>query len=93
MRKLFVNIEICGKTTFAGIIKGNDSSDAVFSYAEDYLENPDARPISISLPLRKEAFSPAATRNYFEGLLPEGFLKMTVAQRLSNGCLFWKQVS
>lgn len=82
MRKLFVNIEICGKATFAGIIKGNDSSDAVFAYAKEYLENPDARPISISLPLQQEEFSPVATRNYFEGLLPEGFLKMTVAQRM-----------
>lgn len=82
MRKLYVNIEICGKTTFAGIIEGNDSSDAVFSYADEYLENPEARPISISLPLQKEAFSPVSTRNYFEGLLPEGFLKMTVAQRM-----------
>ncbi len=82
MRKLYVNIEICGKTTFAGIIEGNDSSDAVFSYADEYLENPEARPISISLPLQEEAFSPVATRNYFEGLLPEGFLKMTVAQRM-----------
>ena len=80
MKTLYVNIEICGKPVFAGTISGNDSSDAQFSYAPSYLESEDARPISISLPLQSEAFSPISTRNYFEGLLPEGFLKMTVAQ-------------
>lgn len=80
MKTLYVNIEISGNTVFAGTIHGSDSSDAVFSYDGSYMENDDARPLSISLPLQKEAFSPIKTRNFFEGLLPEGFLKMTVAQ-------------
>ncbi|MDO4939811.1 MAG: type II toxin-antitoxin system HipA family toxin [Lachnospiraceae bacterium] len=80
MKTLFVNIEICGNKTFAGTIRGNDSSDACFEYAPEYLDSDDAQPISISLPLQTGAFSSIRTRNYFEGLLPEGFLKMTVAQ-------------
>ena len=80
MKTLCVNIEICGNAVYAGTICGNDSSDARFTYLPEYLEREDARPISISLPLQSEAFSPVRTRNYFEGLLPEGFLKMTVAQ-------------
>ena len=82
MRNLRVDIERCGKNVFAGVISGNDSSDAVFKYDKSYLEDTDAVPISISLPLQKEAFSVARTRSFFEGLLPEGFLRLTVAQRM-----------
>ncbi len=84
MRNLDVSIEINGVTTYAGNISGNGSEDATFQYSSTYLENPDAYPISISLPLRKEAFTHTQTRNYFEGLLPEGFLKMTVAQMMRS---------
>lgn len=82
MKKLFVEIEINCEAVFAGIIEGNDSADACFTYSPEYLSRNDARPVSISLPLQEEPFSPAKTRNYFEGLLPEGFLKMTVAQTM-----------
>ena len=82
MIALQVRIEIEGSDAFAGWIRGNDSSDACFSYAPEYLERPDARAVSVSLPLQTAEFTPAQTRNYFEGLLPEGFLKMTVAQRM-----------
>lgn len=82
MRSLNVSIEINGQTTFAGNIHGEGSEDSSFQYSTTYLDNPDAVPISISLPLQVEPFTAAQTRNYFEGLLPEGFLKMTVAQRM-----------
>lgn len=82
MRNLEVSIEINGVTTHAGLISGNDYRDARFTYAKEYLENADSSPISISLPLQEEPFTPEKTKNYFEGLLPEGFLKMTVAQRM-----------
>ena len=37
-------------------------------------------PVSISLPLRERPFSAAVTAAFFEGLLPEGFTRRTVAQ-------------
>lgn len=37
------------------------------------------RPISISLPLTDVPFSPAKTKSFFEGLLPEGFSRKAVA--------------
>ena len=82
MRCLNVFIELNGTPVPVGSIKGNDSSDASFSYSPDYLNMPGARPISISLPLRSDPFGPELTRSYFEGLLPEGFLKMTVARNM-----------
>lgn len=43
---------------------------------------PDARAISISLPLREEPFTPAESRPFFEALLPEGPVREQVARQL-----------
>lgn len=79
MRNLSVFIELDGKQTYVGNIRGNQSDDAVFSYAPEYKNNPDNRPISINLPFEEEGFEPGRTRIFFEGLLPEGFTRRCVA--------------
>ena len=53
---------------FIGIL----AEDGSFTYAEEYLANPDARPISFSLPLRPEPYPEELASPYFKGLLPEG---------------------
>lgn len=78
--KLNVSIERNGKQYLAGIIEGISGEDASFRYDESYLQDPDAVPISVRLPKREEPFSATQTKNYFEGLLPEGFTRRTVAQ-------------
>lgn len=80
MRKLSVEIEIRGSSVYVGDIVGNDYSDAVFSYADEYLNAANSRAISISLPLTKNTFDADRTRNFFEGLLPEGFIRRSVAE-------------
>jgi len=80
MRKLAVEIEVKGKSVHVGNISGNDYRDAVFSYADEYLASADARAISISLPVTKQTFDVNSTRNFFEGLLPEGFMRRSVAE-------------
>ncbi len=79
MRELKVYIEINGRRTFVGTIKGNGALDAFFLYDDEYLSASNPAPISISLPLQKDPFSPKQTRNYFESLLPEGFSRTAVA--------------
>jgi len=79
MREVNVSIEINGKQTPVGKIKGNDYRDARFSYSDEYLGIPEIKPISISLPLQREEFSADATKFFFEGLLPEGFSRKSVA--------------
>ncbi len=79
MRECKVYIEINGSQTPVGKIKGNDHSDAVFAYNDEYLSAGDSEPISISLPLQKGSFTPDQTRNFFESLLPEGFSRTAVA--------------
>lgn len=80
MINLTVQIELKGNQVYVGNITGNDTNDACFTYADSYIENVDSRPISISLPLEQVHFSPLETRNFFEGLLPEGFTRRCVAQ-------------
>ena len=80
MRELYVSIELNGRQREVGTITGDSEFSARFCYSEDYLNAHDAMPISLSMPLRSEAYDPADTRNFFEGLLPEGFLRRTVAE-------------
>lgn len=79
MTDLSVSIEINGTQVNVGSIRGKNTQDASFSYADDYLSSGKALPISISLPIQREAFSPQITKNFFEGLLPEGFTRKTLA--------------
>ncbi len=80
MKDLCISIEIEGQLVRAGAITGEGPSDAVFCYASAYLQDPSSSPLSISLPLQEDAFSPAQTACFFEGLLPEGFTRRSVAQ-------------
>lgn len=82
MWNLSVFIEICGKSQYVGMLSGTDSRDICFAYADAYLENPLAHPISISLPLEEKSFDARRTRIFFEGLLPEGFTKKCVARSM-----------
>ncbi len=45
-----------------------------FNYHHHYLSNPDARPISLSLPLQTEPFHDKRLFPFFDGLIPEGWL-------------------
>ena len=77
--RLNVYIEIEGSRRFVGMICGEDQTDASFSYDGSYMQEEGSMPISVSLPFQEEAFSPACTRTFFEGLLPEGFTRRSVA--------------
>lgn len=81
MKTLDVSIEIEGRQREVGSISGSSDYDASFSYSEDYLSSNTARPVSISMPLTDQAYGPEATRRFFEGLLPEGFMRRTVAEQ------------
>ena len=82
MRRLNVFIEFNGCSVFAGELTGNDSGDACFIYADSYLSNPEFHSISISLPKTEKTFDAVRTRNFFEGLLPEGFTRKCVAEQI-----------
>ena len=81
MRKYNVFVEIRGKQIKVGKIEGSSYDDACFSYDEDYLSE-NGKAVSISLPLQVKPFSPEKTRIFFDGLLPEGFLRRTIATNM-----------
>ena len=80
MRELNVLIERNGSPVFVGTIRGNDFRDSRFRYSPEYLGQQDCVPVSLHLPLQEKAFSAENTRIFFEGLLPEGFTRKSVAQ-------------
>ncbi len=80
MIDLKVLIEINGLNVQVGNIYGKTTKDARFRYADDYLCNKENKAISLSLPLNEVEFDPMRTKNYFEGLLPEGFTRRCVAK-------------
>ena len=60
-----------------------DMARRLFCYSPRYLANPDALPLSVSLPLRVSPYSEQEFRPYFEGLLPEGSSRLALAAKLN----------
>lgn len=72
LEKLNVFIEINGVNQLVGNISGILSGNAVFTYTDEYISNPDSRPISISLPLEEKSFDSKRTKNFFEAYYRKG---------------------
>ncbi len=53
-----------------------------FTYDPVYLASKDARPVSLTLPLRAEPYDSTALFPFFYGLLAEGILKDTQCRKL-----------
>ena len=87
---LLVSIEINGRQIPVGRIREEHGAGACFSYLDSYLNSPlpsglPPVPVSVSLPLQAEPFSEARTRTFFDGLLPEGFTRRSVAKWMHAG--------
>jgi serine/threonine-protein kinase HipA len=52
----------------------------VFNYDEEYLKDPKAQAISLTLPLAAKPYLSTAMIPFFDGLIPEGWL-LEVAER------------
>jgi serine/threonine-protein kinase HipA len=51
-----------------------DENGFHFRYDGDYLRDPAAPPVSVTLPLRAEEYSSPTMFPFFDGLIPEGWL-------------------
>ncbi len=72
-----------GKVYYKELYAGNiieDENEYTFEYAEEYLKNSEARPISLTLPLRSERYSSKVLFPFFDGLIPEGWI-LEIAER------------
>lgn len=60
-----------------------DEQGVSFLYHADYLARPDARPISLTMPLTTEPYRSETMLPFFDGLIPEGWL-LDIAEK------YWK---
>ena len=60
-------------SNYAGTIEENDDGYR-FCYDEEYLKGDNPKPVSLTLPLRKEPYISKTMFSFFDGLIPEGWL-------------------
>jgi HipA-like protein len=72
-------VKISGETV--GTIMETDG-ETTFAYSPRWLERPDAVPVSLTLPLRDEAYVSKGLHPFFENLLPEGWLLDVASRKL-----------
>lgn len=77
-----MTMHVTMESTLIGTLVRSGGSGMVFAYDSRYLESPDSRAISLSLPLQPGTFPPETSRAWFANLLPEGDVRLQVARRL-----------
>jgi len=61
------------RDAFAGKLQETDSGYS-FEYDPEYLKNPEAPFVSLTLPKKSEAYTSQTLFSFFDGLIPEGWL-------------------
>jgi len=61
------------KDEFAGILT-EDTNGVSFAYDKNYLASGNAKPVSLTMPLREEPYTDKVMLPFFYGLIPEGWL-------------------
>jgi serine/threonine-protein kinase HipA len=69
-------------SAFVGRLEQDGSGSLSFHYDSSWLSRTDARPISLSLPLRAEPYADHAARAFFSGLLPDADARARLAKYL-----------
>lgn len=75
-------LDVYLNTDMVGQLVQNKHGEMLFSYDASWLNHPSARPLSNSLPLRKEPFSRNECRGFFAGVLPEEENREIIARNL-----------
>lgn len=65
-----------------GLLAGTSDRGVVFRYDKEYPASPDARSLSLSLPIQSDEFSSKECLPFFTGLLPDGDLKRKISEFL-----------
>lgn len=65
--------------TWAGVLT-EDEDGFHFQYRTEYLENPAAESVSLTLPLSAQRYNSIVLFPFFDGLIPEGWL-LDIAQK------------
>ncbi len=65
-----------------GELKQDNDGQMLFTYSSNWLNDPNAIPLSCSLPLQKESFKRKECRAFFSGILPEADSRKLIARNL-----------
>jgi serine/threonine-protein kinase HipA len=65
-----------------GLLVQDDRGEMIYQYDTSWLADPEAIPLSQSLPLREEPFGRLECRGFFSGILPEGENREVIARNL-----------
>lgn len=79
MEETFRKAYVYVRDTYAGVLSETDSG-YTFSYDRAYMLRPDATAVSLTLPLREEAYSSSTLFSFFDGLIPEGWLLNVISR-------------
>jgi serine/threonine-protein kinase HipA len=79
MKRRAGRVKLAGKPV--GTIE-EDGPETRFTYSPEWLAREGAVPISVTLPLREEAYVSRGLHPFFENLLPEGWLLEVTSKRL-----------
>lgn len=60
----------------------DDTKRYIFEYDSGWVENHNAQPLSVSLPVRSAPYYDEVARSFFANLLPEAELRINIARRL-----------
>ncbi len=71
--------EVYNHNRLAGLLTEDDEG-YTFKYDSNYLSSREVEPISLTLPLRAEAYKSSILFPFFDGLIPEGWL-LDIAQK------------
>jgi serine/threonine-protein kinase HipA len=75
-------LDVYLRRNFAGQLIQDKNGHLAFFYAGGWLNNPNATPLSHSLPLRKEKFNLNECRGFFAGVLPDESKRGIIAKNL-----------
>ncbi|MER9297854.1 HipA domain-containing protein [Mesorhizobium sp. M0621] len=71
MDALTLDVRLDGFTEPVGILARDDHGGVAYAYRKNYVANPDAVALSLSLPLTDEPYGDVAARPFFDNLLQE----------------------
>ena len=59
---------------FTGNLEEHDDGKFTFTYDTNYLKSKNARPISLTMPIREQSYESTSLFPFFDGLIPEGWM-------------------
>lgn len=79
--------EVMVNSVAVGLLKETENGFQ-FQYYKSYVENPDLRSVSLTLPKQIEAYTSSILFPFFAGLLTEGQKLLIFVQSILSTCLF-----